>query len=275
MAVEVHMGYQLKNPATITGELLDRVNALAEQTTPPTDVEVGMVQFSAKKLERAEPSDFYMLQGLCASLLLDVAGVHANFRRAIDEGGWRCGTAYNYVVALLEAGAWDDMHAVAMEAFEFLSTDLDFVRPIEGTLLQNGWIEDALVFERQTVKLGAINADDALLAQFVPSLRAGGANLQGISAVLRESRRFLWRQGYRRVGMLTNFGFGPAGPCHLNVGYSVPGQPTLVRALEREMLACVLDVTDRYEVEYGANDLLDWVTPFITCIEPRRDLHAA
>ncbi|NOS87480.1 MAG: hypothetical protein HOP34_02885 [Methylococcaceae bacterium] len=93
----------------ITNELADEINSYALKNRKPTDWQIRLLKNKANKLRGKIPeSDFYVFQGMIASLERDIGMLSIHFQTGIKLDPSHFHTQYNYLVALNNAGAYSN-----------------------------------------------------------------------------------------------------------------------------------------------------------------------
>lgn len=114
--------------ATISAELLNRLDAIADGKAPVADL--AQIKFSAQKLRNVAREEYLMVLAIAAALEGDAAGSDALFETAFAEFGYTHPLALNAFMCMLETGRMKD----GLELLKRCALDFRDVEALERSL---------------------------------------------------------------------------------------------------------------------------------------------
>ena len=265
-------------PQTIGSELLADLNELAKRPTV-SELEVRRILRAATPLRQEDPGDYFMIEGICRSLLRDPDGVVDAFKRAEAVGGWTSVLASNYAVSLHEAGDGARAEGVIDRGVESFRDDLTYLDSARTGYMVIGRLRKVALLETLIGRLKQ-ECDVSLLWRFLDLAEGAGVKVEAFDVALSAARDYVRSVGVTRPRFFywVSKDPDPSSPV-LAMGFVFNGAPQYLRNIEAGLGSAVDEAiaTLEGEREPGDASALDWLSGFIQAGEPGHGtkLHAA
>lgn len=242
-------------PKRVTSELLNRLNHLAQSTLPSEEVHktLQQVRFRAQGLRKANPAEYYAVEGICASLSADVEGVVNAFESGLKEIGWNQFLFHNYATCLDDMGEYELTASVANRGIAELSGSREALDAASSLALHAGDLRGAFEAWKVLKEGGSEDSRWAAFGEYFESVSSSPERLCALRDLIRTTRSFLKARGPRRMLAISRFTEGVNGKPHLVLNYAPDQQAAGVRELERSLFTTLsTTVTD--------DEVFDWIT---------------
>lgn len=264
-------GYALKS---IAPDLLDQLNELASNPNR-TPFDIARVMKAAGPLKSKAPDEYFMIEGICASLKQRPDLVKAAFEKAIQLGGWNSCVAENYAISLHECGDVEGAAGVIERGLTTFQHDREFLSDAFFSFVTLGKLGRAADIQDILANLNVIDQPDISWRAFVQGLESKGLSSaiagQAISVAFDEVRR-----SAARPSIFYSFSTGDAGIPRLGIGFKAIGSVQSVYELEVRVHKAMYEFVEANEpASESGESVLDYVSLWLHNAASHADLHAA